>query len=225
MTKPADFYLGVVDFFAVLLPGAGLVYVLQPLLVAQLPVPWLPAGDAPAWALFLVLAYIAGHLLHAAGSWLLDGRVYRDTYLRRRQADHCHTIACVRENGVPGLAADPRAAGTLLGRVYLTGVDTRGTNCYDWCLSRLRLIAPAGAAEVDRVQADSKLFRSLVFVFAATALVALLQGAPLLAAGAAVLALFALWRFCQLRWTATKRVYEYYLLATAELAQPGGTDD
>ncbi len=227
MAKPADFFIGVVDFFAVLLPGAVLVYLLQPRVVAGIPSSWLPAAPAQGWVAFLVLAYIAGHLLHAIGSWLLDPYVYGKLYLPRWRSSHVRAasliskIASADRRGdkqtaatlMTGLREDGNAAETLLARVYLTTeANAQGTNYYDWCLSDVRVHSPAGSAEVDRLQADSKFFRSMVFVFLVAALISLGQAPVWVPAGAATLTLFALWRYCELRWTATKRVYEYYLL-------------
>lgn len=66
--------------------------------------------------------------------------------------------------------------------------------------------------EVDRLQADSKFFRSLVFVFLLAAAVSFREASLWVPAVAVLLTFFAIWRFCDLSWTATKRVYEYYLL-------------
>jgi hypothetical protein len=88
MTKPSDFFIGVVDFFAVLLPGAALVYLLKPLMISGIAKVWLPATPTQGWVMFLVLAYIAGHLLHALGSWLLDKYVYGKFYLPRFRSSH-----------------------------------------------------------------------------------------------------------------------------------------
>ena len=212
MTKPSDFFIGVLDFFAVLLPGAALVYLLQPLIIAGTPTQWMPATPTQGWVAFLVLGYIAGHLLHAIGSWLLDDYVYGKLYLPRWRSPHSRAKKLIRM-GPSALREDSKAAETLLARVYLTTkVDPQGTNYYDWCLSDVRLNSPAGAGEVDRLQADSKFFRSMVFVFLVAALICLREALLWVSAGAAALTLFAIWRFCGLRWTATKRVYEYYLL-------------
>jgi hypothetical protein len=165
------------------------------------------------WAVFLVLAYIAGHLLHALGSWLIDDYIYGKLYVPRWRSSHSRAAKLIREDDSSGLRKDTKAAATLLARVYLTNrVNPQGTNYYDWCLSDLRVNSPAGAAEVDRLQADSKFFRSMVFVFLLAALLGLREPPLWVSAGSAVLAMFAVWRFCELRWSATKRVYEYYLL-------------
>ncbi len=211
MTKPSDFFIGLVDFFAVLLPGAVLIYLLQPLIVNGMPKAWLPITSTQGWVVFLVLAYITGHLLHALGSLLLDKYVYQKLYLRRFRSSHWKAAKLTGDT--LALKKDEDAAKTLLARVCLTTkVNPTGTNYYDWCLSDVRVSSPAGAIEVDRLQADSKFFRSMVFVFFVAALVSFRKAPMWLPLGAAFLAVFAIWRFCELRWTATKRVYEYYLL-------------
>jgi hypothetical protein len=217
--KPSDFFIGVTDFFAVLLPGAAVVYLLQPIVLTVTRRPWLPATPTEGWVLFLVLAYIAGHLLHAIGSWLLDHYIYDELYVPLWKSCHSQAAKLISEADSSNqrdsldLRKDKKAAPTLLARVYLTNrVNPQGTNYYDWCLSDLRVNSPAGAAEVDRLQADSKFFRSMVFVFLVAALLGLREASLWVSAGGAVLAMFAIWRFCELRWNATKRVYEYYLL-------------
>ena len=216
MTKPSDFFVGVVDFFAILLPGGALVYLLRPFLINNVPNDWLPTTSTQSWILFLVLAYIVGHLLHALGSFLLDDFVYQKFYLPRCKPSHARAAKLVGD----ALRNDEDAGKTLLARVRLnTKANSTGTSYYDWCLSDIRVARPAGAAEVDRLQADSKFFRSMVFVFLAAALVSfgatLFTFRPALAVfsiGMLALTIFAIWRFCELRWTATKRVYEQYLL-------------
>lgn len=224
MTKPSDFFIGVTDFFAVLLPGAALVYLLQPLMIAGTPRAWFPATPTQGWVMFLVLAYIAGHLLYALGSWLLDKYVYRKLYLPRFRAPHAQAA---KLTDTPfALGNDKDAAKTLLARVCLTTkADSTGTNYYDWCLSDVRVSSPVGAAEVDRLQADSKFFRSMVFVFLTAALVSFHEAQVGFSIGAAALTVFAIWRFCGLRWTATKRVYEYYLLLHPPTRESGSAED
>ena len=228
MPKPADLFLGVVEFFAVLLPGACLTWLLQPLAPRLAPVLPTPGSVAEGWIVFLVLAYLAGHLLHAAGSLLLDRWVYGRLYLPRWRPAHVRAARHASGATVGDLADDDAAASTLLGRVLLGArPDARGSSVYDWCLSTLRVRCPAGAAEVDRVQADSKLFRSLVLVFVVAAAQAGAAQAWPLAAGALALAVFSAARFCGLRWDATQRAYEYYLLtqpATGAAAPATGGD-
>src|SRR6266496_5101877 len=74
--KLADFFVGLVDFFAVLLPGAILAFWVykciehsQPGLLVSLP--RVPEGWA-TFSVFAVVAYVFGHLLSAIGSLCLD---------------------------------------------------------------------------------------------------------------------------------------------------------
>lgn len=140
VAKPSDFFVGVTDFFAVLLPGASVLYLFRPLILTRTPMPWLPATPAQGWALFLVLAYIVGHLLHAIGSWLLDNYVYGKLYVPRWRSSHWRAAKWIREPDSFALSKDTRATETLLARVYFTKrVNPHGTNYYDWCLSDLRV--------------------------------------------------------------------------------------
>jgi hypothetical protein len=71
--KPSDFFLTLTSFFAILLPGTMLAF----LALGGLPqpVPTIPAvlpGTFGPWLAFLVASYLAGQLLYALGSWLLD---------------------------------------------------------------------------------------------------------------------------------------------------------
>jgi hypothetical protein len=68
--KPGDFFLGIIEFFAVLLPGAAFVYLIQPWTLGQLPIELIPTGPLQPLATFLILAFFAGHLVHALSGWL-----------------------------------------------------------------------------------------------------------------------------------------------------------
>ena len=73
--KPADVFIGVMAFFAILMPGALLVYLLlwaAPDLAAAVLAPLGTTGEAAKWSAFGVAAYVCGHLLHHVGS-VLDG--------------------------------------------------------------------------------------------------------------------------------------------------------
>jgi YD repeat-containing protein len=73
--KPADFFVGLVDFFAILLPGAILTFWLYRCLEwdgalrCMLPPP--PEGFIQV-ALYAVVAYVLGHLIYVIGSLCLD---------------------------------------------------------------------------------------------------------------------------------------------------------
>lgn len=84
--KPSDFFVGVIDFFAILLPGALLSYAYMDLARADVLGKILPAadGDARGLALFIFASYLLGHFIFLLGSELdflydsIRGRFYGD---------------------------------------------------------------------------------------------------------------------------------------------------
>src|ERR1700693_56881 len=142
--KPSDFYLGIVDFLGVLVPGAVLVlmrgYCIRPALSNP--------GSATEWTIFLGTAFIAGQLLLAL-SELLNGLALPVAGVFSHQ----------RREGVRELkkrAAPLLEAGT---------VEDAELTVFHAALSYLRLKNGEAAAEVDRHMADYKLLRNLVVVF------------------------------------------------------------
>lgn len=198
ISKPGDLLLGVMDFFSLLLPGAVLVGFLsfsgrygQSGSFLQ----WLGLeglSGTPAWAAFLLAAFIAGHILNGLSS-LLDKAVYDSIFVKRWK----------RRRGPDPLyvAAKQQMADDL-------GPDKEITNTYWWAATVVRTSSPAGASEVERLAADSKFFRSLVIALAVASFGSPRMVALLLSA----LVAFSLWRYCELRWKATERLYEYYVL-------------
>src|SRR5262249_1798853 len=94
MVKPSDFFIGVIDFFGILVPGAVLLFLDGHWLQRALNL-HLPSGRVEQWAVFLVGSYVLGHFLLGAGVPLNrvlrirageGGRLYRevsrDTSLR-----------------------------------------------------------------------------------------------------------------------------------------------
>src|SRR5262252_8778470 len=72
--KPADFFVGLVDFFAILLPAAMLAFVLYVgVRLAGATVPRLTTPEGwIAFAAFALVAYVLGHFLFVIGSLCID---------------------------------------------------------------------------------------------------------------------------------------------------------
>lgn len=143
--KPGDFFLGIVDFLGVLVPGAVLVF---------LEAEWLHYifGFSPLqthWLVFACAAYIIGHLLLASTGILntLAVPIARKTWFFSRihkDADSFEKIS------IP-----------LLGNAVTANL---GTAFYS-ALSFVRLRNADAAAEIDRHMAGYKLLRTLMAVF------------------------------------------------------------
>lgn len=209
--KPADFFIGVMEFFAILMPGALLVY----LLLFMAP-GWSDAALEPLdsssqvvkWSAFSVAAYVSGHLLHHVGSVLDDW--YDKGYARHK-----------RRFGDERLLREARD----LVRADLGG-DIREVSTFEWAGSWVRAHNDAAGAELEHAGADAKFFRSLCIVAALGVPVFSLRADLLAAAGSLALSWFAYRRFCKRRWDTAQRTYEYFVLLRREHGSgPGASGD
>jgi 8-oxo-dGTP pyrophosphatase MutT (NUDIX family) len=146
--KPSDVFVGVIDFFAVLLPGAIIVAIASP----HLPTFLLgPDGIVPnptgteRWVAFIVAAYAVGHILFFVGS-ALDSTLYDP--LRRWAVPPDKDLAFTEASKVKESLLPPVD-------------DTKVINVFQWSRATLRLAAPEALMEVERFEADSKFFRGL----------------------------------------------------------------
>ncbi len=85
---PEQFFIGVFDFFSIVLPGALLTYLFKD----NVGPPFF--GDnyqklagTEGWLVFLFSSYLVGHFVFLLGSWLLDDHLYDPirsaTYVRQ----------------------------------------------------------------------------------------------------------------------------------------------
>jgi hypothetical protein len=150
----AGFYIGAVELFAVLVPGAILTFLL---------IPWLPLEDLPQtgrisftptvqWVAFAIAAYAVGHLLFSMGAVVMDP-LY-DLFFKNRSASFQKRRRMIYHE----LETRPEFKDTLR---FQSG---SGDNALDWTLAILSFRAPGSFARLDHLEADSKFLRSLVLV-------------------------------------------------------------
>ena len=140
--KPGDFFLGVIDFFGILVPGIALL-ILQGPTVARLAAISVPqAQNWWDWVPALVAAYVAGQFLLGLGVPLnhLASLVFPEAKDRFFQA--------VRDE-VPLPPKVPRSRSFVFNAAF----------------SFVRLASPSALAEIERQAAEYKLFRSLTLLF------------------------------------------------------------
>jgi len=158
MPKPSDLFISVVGFFAVLVPGAvvaffaavgpavrnaSLEHVSQTYGSRLIAAVSDPAGLSGSLALLLV-AYVAGQVLYAVGSWILDP-IYEMTYKLwklRSKSDPASVITPIRRRLSPDFPSGD----------------------YPWARAYLWVTNQTAADQIERLDADSKFFRSLVIV-------------------------------------------------------------
>lgn len=71
--EPQKFYIGLIDFFSILLPGALLTYILKddagPIFLGDY---YCELEGAEGWIVFLFSAYLLGHFIFLIGARVLD---------------------------------------------------------------------------------------------------------------------------------------------------------
>lgn len=75
--EPQKFFIGLVDFFAIILPGALLTFLVKDKLGEYL-LGW-HYGELtgpPGWVAFLGASYLLGHFVFLIGSWVMDDFTY-----------------------------------------------------------------------------------------------------------------------------------------------------
>lgn len=153
--KPSEFHIGVTDLFSILVPGAifSAIALFAPLWEMKSP----PDNATTYWVAFLVSSYFCGHLIYGAGA-LLDHRGVYDRFRAWQWPDK------------PG---DAFSEVTKLKHDKLGLGSDAFVNNYKWAKSVLVAKASQGASEVNRIEADSKFFRSLVVLCGLITLVSL----------------------------------------------------
>ena len=204
--EPKSFYFGVVDFFSVMLPGAVLALFLYPSVGPYLFGRLLPPiqGEAEKWVIFLFAAYLLGHFVFLLGSYL--DRIY----------DPVRKLIWSGANDL----AYPQA--TAIKRKHLGKQQEKAINTFQWSKAMLVLQHPEGMAEVARLEADSKFFRSLVVVLAILLLSAIARRQwDYFVLVLFVLLLLSFWRYVERRYKSTQHAY-WYMIALDSMSKGRG---
>ena len=153
--KPSDFYVGVISFFSILVPGAVAAAILDPLLRRYLlgPIIPVPTSPAAAWIAFLVTAYFLGHLVFLVGAYL------DPLYDRIRSTRNPYTNQSAYQ------------CATEIRREILSDPENEAINTFQWSRAILAALFPAAASQVYELEAESKFFRSLLVVLSLTGIV------------------------------------------------------
>ncbi len=231
--KPGDLLIGVIDFFAVLVPGIIAAALIVKATRAT------PQVDTFFVSGLVIAGWVLGHVLHGLGSFL-DPLLY-DPLFKPLDVTHSEPV---------GKAPGPRAhrlraaieqylhkndslyqlANELTDvperQDWPTGAAGVPGGIYQWARAWLSSHSPEANASLDRLEADSKLFRSLAVLFlivipiliAIPALIEIPRRCDLpahprwpLIVFAFAGVVFSLWRYCDLRNKMIRLCYIHYL--------------
>ena len=191
MTKPSEFFVGVLEFFAILLPGAIATAVLSPHLSPLFtgPLVTLPKSNFGEWATFLTVSYFTGHLIFLCGSYidpLFDA-------IRRRHDPYNNESAY--------------QCATRLRDSQLDESERNALNTFQWSRSVLLVKCPQLVEDINRLEADSKFFRSLLVVGVICAIVYAFEGNATLSIFALALMVPCFARYYERRLKSTTQAY------------------
>lgn len=225
LPKPTDLFIGVIDFFAVLVPGVVAVIVVAWTVNFQMP----EKQEIFFLSSILVAGFVLGHILHGLGSFL-DILVYDPLFKPLDEKESAHGLrirSYFRANdklyrASKSLITFPVRDGFVGGGKDLGAqMGELPVGVYQWTRAWLRIHSPEATAELDRLEADSKLFRSLSVIA-----LAILICFPLLPAGASgylplafLIMVICLWRYCDLRQKMVRACYLHFLLLRSDSAE------
>lgn len=217
---PDKFFVGLIDFFSILLPGALITWFTKDFLGAAVLADkgFAQLGSAQAWGVFLFASYLFGHLVFLLGSWLdelfdwarrhtLNKQISR--LARRGQLLPWPVRALIwlvfkRERDL----AVERAR--KIKEAMLAPLNAQDAiNTFQWGKALLTLESRESLAIVQRFEADSKFFRSLTVVLIFVLVAWPWQHKWPIIGFPMALALFviSIWRYMEQRLKATNQVY------------------
>ncbi|MBZ5491376.1 MAG: NUDIX domain-containing protein [Acidobacteriia bacterium] len=216
--EPQKFFIGVIDLFSVLLPGAVLTFLLKGPL-------WRLLGYKPGSdeiVIFLVVSYLLGHFIFLIGSALLDDRIY-DPVKGATFAEQVRRVAkgeklsptwarLLAKVFVKSDSAPPVSHAVKIKEYYLDRLKASlSINAFQWAKAQLTLDHPEALASVQRFEADSKFFRSLFVVLCIICPWSVVTRQYPLAIACLPLLVLAFWRYFDQRIKATNQAYWYVI--------------
>lgn len=231
--EPSKFFIGLIDFFSILLPGALFTYVIKDRFFSFVHITKRPFDfDVTEHSvIFLFVSYLLGHFIFLIGAKFLDDFLYEkisaaqfskqvelillekrlSNKLMRWLADHFFKVYSDRS-----LKKVSR-----IKTHYLSPLDASETiNVFQWSKTRLNLKHQSALMEVQQHEANSKFFRSLIVVFCFLIPWSLWFHRWDLSLSILPLLILASWRYIEQRMKAVRLAYWYII--SIEAANPNG---
>jgi len=229
--EPQKFFIGLMDFFSILLPGALLTFLLR----LEMEAHWaaherifalVHLPGAKGWVVFLVFSYLLGHFAFLLGAWLDELYDWFRDWTQNRQITHLLR----RGQPVPWLLRalvwlvfkkEHNLAVDRVGKIkrhYLAPLQAQKTiNNFQWCKALLTVESPESLPSIQRFEADSKFFRCFVIVLMLMILLSPHWHYYKLIIVAVVLLPLAMWRYMEQRFKSTNQAY-WFVIAWAQKA-------
>jgi hypothetical protein len=202
--KPSDYFLSLIEFFGILLPGALLCFLFLPegryvLGVLNIQI----RGGYQEWTIFIVISYLVGHYVNYLGRmirvnynrFLFSFEKLR-TYHRHRDIGELHSYVSRQMH---------RAFGASEMVTYYVPILA-------WATSFVRQKSPLTAMEIERMQASSGFFVNFSAVLLLISVKWLVIGSFLAAAVTIGLSIFSFFVFRHLTTEILRFTYTYYIV-------------
>lgn len=222
---PQKLFIGLIDFFSIIMPGALLAYFLKDT-VAQ----WYsleggyPLDSVEAVTVFLFASYLLGHFAFLVGA-VLDDWIYDPVrssasagQIRRLAHGKSLSPSWLRRLAQLGMIFGKNADAAVSQAVRLKArellpLSAQGAiNAFQWSKAVLSREHADGLSEVNRLEANSKFFRSFVIVLVLLAILGIYRHSLVQTFVCLIAIAPALWRYADQRFKATQQAY-WFLLA------------
>ena len=223
---PQDLFIGVIDFFSIILPGALLTFFLKGQFYSHLFGSGLlfpePADATQGWIIFLIASYIVGNIIFLISSYC-DKRLY-DGWFRERYAIKNFDLAFytateirkrslntdkIIEQHIKNNIFSEQDLKEVKNKIKLKKLDI--INTYKWAKSFIAIKYPDLLTEINKVEADSKFFRSLFVAFMFMSVILLADGEYVLTLCFITLMLLSFIRYANLRYKSNDKAFEYII--------------
>lgn len=218
---PQKLFVGVIDLFAVLIPGVLLTYFLSPQLgTAILGEAQYAALAKDNWLAIFLSSFILGHFTFLIGSLLIDKPLFDPlrnanytnpiNHLAHGRKLSCRVTRLLASFMVSDKANDALETVLEIKRARL-GTRDNSINAFQWCRTRLALENPSALARVERFEADSKFFRSFVVILPILAVIGFSTASAAMVIASVSLLPLAFWRYVDQRIKAINQAYWFVI--------------
>lgn len=217
--EPQKFFIGLMDFFSILLPGALVAYLLMydfgPVVIGD---DFRKLQGAAGWAAFLFASYLLGHLVFMIGSWfdgIYDWLSARTLNVQIKGAANRGSVSMWLVRAIVwsifkhdrNLAMEK--AREIKERALAPLQAKDAVNTFQWSKALLNIKSPQSLALVQRFEADSKFFRcfSVVMLLVLGAWRWQQQWPRIGILIVSALLLLAMWRYLEQRFKSISQAY------------------
>ena len=153
MNKPADIFINIVDFFAIIIPGGVLSYTIYHNYTITLD-NIIQLRGYEYWVAFFFFSFFLGHIFSFIAEKI--DKLWSSNFWISSNEGLWNTVINIRNR---------------IGKIS----DSNEISIYQWCRSILIIVSPEATADINRIVASADFFRNLYVVFPIAALLSFIS--------------------------------------------------